>query len=636
MQTPSQEIQEIYIGLLGRAADKSGLDYWAEELAAGKITIDQIRENFVNQQPEYARDFGHLSRGQVVRELYQRMFDREAEPTGLEYWVNGDGKAVDIDRLVLALGNGAGDEDRTILDNKIEGAEYYTNNVVSYHLETARLVVKMIGKDVTTIENAKLYTDEVGVVFELTSGVDNFGGSDKKDTFVAYPSNTLSAGDVLDGGANNDGIIIVDPAEGFNGAKIQNIEDFLFREWNGSVAGVYDFASVDGEARVVYEPSESSFSVLNLASGVEIILGGIGDQVDAVLNFSMQNRLDPIILRFKDVHLIGSEVNVKSVNGAPTMATLYSSDSDLNTTGLIDLVSGTGSLTTLIINADSGLKLNHSADDYAGGAEIIISGKAYEVKFESPVSDAVIKVDASGLSLGGFTGTLGANTVSFIGGERWDNVTLSSKASQAGPVMIDLGNGSDDISLTAEALNGGRKVTVKLGGGYDLVKREATQGESNVTYEIETATSVNSDLHAMYGFQMNDGTYKGDLIDFENMTILDSTAGVSGQAVGDVKSHSISNGIISFSNQTVFSNAAENLIVMDVQSVLDAKTYIKENFEPSGSTAAFYYAKESDQKPDSMFVFNLAEELTSIILVGTQASSLVTGSSIAADSILVG
>lgn len=636
MQTPSQEIQEIYIGLLGRAADKSGLDYWAEELAAGKITIDQIRENFVNQQPEYARDFGHLSRGQVVRELYQRMFDREAEPTGLEYWVNGDGKAVDIDRLVLALGNGAGDEDRTILDNKIEGAEYYTNNVVSYHLETARLVVKMIGKDVTTVENAKLYTDEVGVVFELTSGVDNFGGSDKKDTFVAYPSNTLSAGDVLDGGADNDGIVIVDPAEGFNGAKIQNIEDFLFREWNGSVAGEYDFASVDGEARVIYEPSESSFSVLNLASGVEIILDGIGDQVDAVLNFSMQNRLDPIILRFKDVHLIGSEVNVKSVNGAPTMATLYSSDSGLNTTGLIDLVSGAGSLTTLIINADSDLKLNHSADDYADGAEIIISGKASEVKFESPISDAVIKVDASGLSLGGFTGILGANTVSFVGGERWDNVTLSSKASQAGPVMIDLGNGSDDISLTAEALNGGREVTVKLGGGYDLVKREASLGESNVTYEIETATSVNSDLHAMYGFQMNDGAYKGDLIDFENMTILDSTAGVSGKAVGDVKSHSISNGIISFSNQTVFSNAAENLIAMNVHSVLDAKTYIKENFEPSGSTAAFHYTKELNQKPDSMFVFNLAEELTSIILVGTQASSLVTGSSIAADSILVG
>lgn len=160
MQTPAQKIQQIYIGLLGRAADRAGLTYWATELCTNKMSVDQIRDNFVNHQVEYASDFGQLNRQQVVKELYLRLFDREVEPAGLEYWANGAGKAVGVDHLVVALGNSAGVEDRQALDNKVKAAEYYTENIVAYDKQTARHAVSTVNEKSATVVAAMAYTDD--------------------------------------------------------------------------------------------------------------------------------------------------------------------------------------------------------------------------------------------------------------------------------------------------------------------------------------------------------------------------------------------------------------------------------------------------------------------------------------------
>lgn len=58
MTTIAKLIQEIYIGLLGRAADQDGAAYWEGQIAQGLITISQVRENIVNLQPEYAAGIG--------------------------------------------------------------------------------------------------------------------------------------------------------------------------------------------------------------------------------------------------------------------------------------------------------------------------------------------------------------------------------------------------------------------------------------------------------------------------------------------------------------------------------------------------------------------------------------------------
>lgn len=125
MLTTEQRIQEVYIGLLGRAADPSGFKYWLSEVEKGLLSVEDFRTNLVNQQAEFDGGLGSLDRASLVNTLYQNLFGRSAEPLGLDYWVSGGGAGVSPDKLSLALSNGAGVADRGMLDKKIELAMGY-------------------------------------------------------------------------------------------------------------------------------------------------------------------------------------------------------------------------------------------------------------------------------------------------------------------------------------------------------------------------------------------------------------------------------------------------------------------------------------------------------------------------------
>lgn len=120
MATVSEQIQQVFMGLLGRPAADVGLAYWAEEIESGHLTLEQFRANIVNEQPEYLQGQGSMSREEVVIDLYRNLFNREPNPEGLEYWVNGGGAGVNADQLVLALINGASEADSDLLDLKTE------------------------------------------------------------------------------------------------------------------------------------------------------------------------------------------------------------------------------------------------------------------------------------------------------------------------------------------------------------------------------------------------------------------------------------------------------------------------------------------------------------------------------------
>ncbi|NIB40152.1 hypothetical protein HBA55_11180 [Pseudomaricurvus alkylphenolicus] len=127
MVTLSEQIQQIYIGLLGRVANQQGHDYWEEEISTGKLTIEQFRANIVNEQPDYAEGLGSMDREQAIITLYDNLFQRAPEPAGLEYWLNGGGSSVNFDQLVLALINGASERDREVLELKVEVSQLPSN-----------------------------------------------------------------------------------------------------------------------------------------------------------------------------------------------------------------------------------------------------------------------------------------------------------------------------------------------------------------------------------------------------------------------------------------------------------------------------------------------------------------------------
>lgn len=129
MATTTTQIQQLYVAYLGRAADKAGLDYWSNQLngTPATLTLDDLRANFVNEQPEYAAAYGGLSRVDTVTKIYNNLFGRAPDAAGLTYWTTGGGVNVSADDLLVAFINGAGTTDSATITNKVLVSELYTS-----------------------------------------------------------------------------------------------------------------------------------------------------------------------------------------------------------------------------------------------------------------------------------------------------------------------------------------------------------------------------------------------------------------------------------------------------------------------------------------------------------------------------
>jgi len=213
MATVAEQVQQIYIGLLGRAAESNGLDYWVDQVTTGALTLDQVRANFVSSQDEYITNIGSLPREEAVNALYQNLFARDAEAEGLAYWTTGAGQDIAVDELVFALINGAALTDAGALENRVEVAQYYTDataNGLAYDDDAAAAVIANVTADDQTVDEGKAVVDggtADGEAILLTTSQDNLEGTAGADTFNAFifdNNNTAQSGDLIDGGAGTD------------------------------------------------------------------------------------------------------------------------------------------------------------------------------------------------------------------------------------------------------------------------------------------------------------------------------------------------------------------------------------------------------------------------------------------------
>ena len=129
MATTTAQIQQLYVAYLGRAADKAGLDYWSQQLNAvpATLTLESLRANFVNEQPEYTAAYAGLTRSETVSKIYLQLFGHSADAAGLAYWTTGGGATVNADQLLQAFVNGASAADAKVVANKVLVAEVYTS-----------------------------------------------------------------------------------------------------------------------------------------------------------------------------------------------------------------------------------------------------------------------------------------------------------------------------------------------------------------------------------------------------------------------------------------------------------------------------------------------------------------------------
>jgi hypothetical protein len=80
------EAYRLYQAALNRPPDASGLLYWSSALTNG-VPPTQIAQDFIDSA-EFQQDYGALTGGAFVSTLYLNVLHRAADPTGLQYWTN--------------------------------------------------------------------------------------------------------------------------------------------------------------------------------------------------------------------------------------------------------------------------------------------------------------------------------------------------------------------------------------------------------------------------------------------------------------------------------------------------------------------------------------------------------------------
>ena len=77
-------VSRIYAKAMNRKGDEAGLNYWCRQIQNKKMTPTQVAESFI-----YSKEFTDkkLSNTEYVKVLYRTFMGREADKSGLNYWV---------------------------------------------------------------------------------------------------------------------------------------------------------------------------------------------------------------------------------------------------------------------------------------------------------------------------------------------------------------------------------------------------------------------------------------------------------------------------------------------------------------------------------------------------------------------
>jgi len=127
-QDDYDSVQKMYIAYYGRPGDPEGLAFWAGKLAEGNGDLSSIIESF-GASDEYTSRFGSLSSSELVNNIYLQILTRDADPSGLDFYVGRlDNNVSTLASIALQIADGIDDgtSDANIYHNKLTVANAYS------------------------------------------------------------------------------------------------------------------------------------------------------------------------------------------------------------------------------------------------------------------------------------------------------------------------------------------------------------------------------------------------------------------------------------------------------------------------------------------------------------------------------
>lgn len=120
------DLQQLYIGYFGRAADQAGLNFWVGAIASDELTLADVHASFVASE-EFNTQYAGLSLSQKVSAVYQNVLGRAVDADGLAFWTGAiDNGTITEAQLIEGLLSGLSPLDAATVANKVSVANYYT------------------------------------------------------------------------------------------------------------------------------------------------------------------------------------------------------------------------------------------------------------------------------------------------------------------------------------------------------------------------------------------------------------------------------------------------------------------------------------------------------------------------------
>ena len=123
-----QQVQELYVSYFSRAAETAGHDYWTALLDGdpNNPNLQLLGGNFAKSK-EYLDEYSQATNELKVTKVYENLFGRTAEAAGVDYWAQlMNAGSITIDNVVKDIARGAQGSDKYAFDAKVNVAQAIT------------------------------------------------------------------------------------------------------------------------------------------------------------------------------------------------------------------------------------------------------------------------------------------------------------------------------------------------------------------------------------------------------------------------------------------------------------------------------------------------------------------------------
>jgi len=551
MAVYTAEIQKLYVAYFNRPADFEGLAFWEGVLARTNGDLSLVSSTFANSN-EYKEQVAGKSNLAIVNMIYQNLFNREPDTTGLLFWADKlNNRVFTVDQIVKIIADSASDtdaKDKTTLANKVAAATAFSaelntaSEILGYSGNAANNAAKVWLSTVGTAESlaaatqpaalaatvtavSQVGTQAGGVTSALTKGLDVINGTSGSDTIIggidsdtttagytANPElNTLSSVDVINGGTGIDFLKIQHASGAVNLGNLSNIE--IVQIDSAAAAGVtVDSTNTTGVTEL---------NVVKAAGVVDLTAGAATDITLAARDTTASTKLAHDIDGGKNVSVTLTDMGNALAANADT----------------INIGGDVAAKGNVVVNV-AGKQYDATVADSYFGDITVKGGTTITVNQSAAVSSTAAGADDT-------PGTVHQGAVDLTTDAATTTITVKQTADASGEIAEAEATGGVRETATVKFNALKTNDSIRLNGLTFTAKTDMTAAEVAAAFAnlVENTLPVEGDTQS--GASHTKGTYSG---------VFDTSAWTSAAANGDT---------------VVFTAVPENTNVTDLNDTVD-------------------------------------------------------------------